>query len=490
MFRPNLTVILCLSLLLSGLPLLAVAEEDPPEPVTVADPDIPVDELDLLLKPLPKAQLLVEAGAWQSLVQEKSEEIAAAQIEAKRLTEEADAEAAEGADTTAQEAAVDAVKNAMLEDVTELREERTQRLDGLTAVIEALDKKTSPDDADTQAQIRDYRLYSSAVRGVELDLSDANASRLAIQGWLTSEEGGLRWLINILKFFGILLVAWFVSGIFRSMIHRALQRVPGTSKLLEDFLVRAARWVVMAIGIIMALSALEVSVGPLLAALGAAGFILAFALQDSLSNFASGMMILLFRPFDTGDVVDAGGVSGTVESLNLVSTTIKTFDNKTMIVPNNKIWGDIITNASGVTERRVDMEFGIGYDDDMDRAQAILEDIVHAHPKVLKEPEPTIKLSGLGESSVNFIVRPWAKTADYWAVFWDITREVKRRFDAEGIGIPYPQQDVHLHLAGDAAALPLLAVRADSEPGTAIRSGPDTTRDGGLDDGGDEERSG
>jgi small conductance mechanosensitive channel len=150
--------------------------------------------------------------------------------------------------------------------------------------------------------------------------------------------------------------------------------------------------------------------------------------------------------------VDAGGVSGSVSSMNLVSTTIKTFDNKEMIVPNNKIWGDVITNASGADERRVDMEFGIGYDDDMDQAQIILEQIVDAHPQVLSEPAPTIKLSALGDSSVNFIVRPWAKTADYWAVFWDITREVKRRFDAAGIGIPYPQQDVHLHIVDKEAA--------------------------------------
>jgi small conductance mechanosensitive channel len=486
MSRITHVAVFSLLLLVVAVPLSAAEGEDPPAPVTVDDPAIPVEQLELLLKPLPKSQLLVEAGAWQGLVQEKSEEIAAAQIEAKRLNGEADAEVAENADTTGQEAAVDSVRNALLENVTKLREERTQRLDGLTAVVEALDKKTSPDDADTQAQIRDYRLYASAVSGVELDLTDANASMLAIQGWLMSEEGGLRWLINILKFLGILVVAWFVSGIFRSMIHRALQRVPGTSRLLEDFLVRAARWVVMAIGIIMALAALEVSVGPLLAALGAAGFILAFALQDSLSNFASGMMILFFRPFDTGDVVDAGGVSGTVQSLNLVSTTIKTFDNKTMIVPNNKIWGDIITNASGVTERRVDMEFGIGYDDDMDRAQAVLEEIVHAHPKVLKEPEPTIKLSALGDSAVSFIVRPWAKTADYWAVFWDITREVKRRFDAEGVGIPYPQQDVHLHLSGNAERLLQLA-GASSSAGTATTT--TITRDGGLDDG-DAERDG
>jgi len=167
-----------------------------------------------------------------------------------------------------------------------------------------------------------------------------------------------------------------------------------------------------------------------------------------------------------------------VASMNLVSTTIKTFDNKQMIVPNNKVWGDVITNASGAVERRVDMEFGIGYDDDIDRAQAILEQIVSAHPLVLEDPAPTIKLSALADSSVKFIVRPWTKTADYWTVFWDITREVKRRFDAEGVGIPYPQRDVHLHIAGGEQALPQLAAPSG---GTGRQTPP--TRDGGLDDG-------
>jgi len=477
MFRLNRSAILCVLLLLSAVPLMATAADNPPEPVTVADPDIPVEELELLLKPLPKAQLLVEADAWQGLVQQKAEAIALAEIEVQRLNAEAKAvpEGTEPADE------VKEAKADLLEDVTTLREERTLLLDGLTAVLAALEAKTSPEDADTLAKIRDYRLYAGAVRGIRLDINDTSASWLAVWGWLTSEEGGIRVGLNILKFIGILLVAWFVSGIFRGVIHRALKRVPGTSALLEDFLVRSVRWVVMAVGLIMALAALEVSIGPMLAALGAAGFILAFALQDSLSNFASGIMILLFKPFDVGDVVDAGGVSGSVSSMNLVATTIKTFDNKQMIVPNNKVWGDVITNASGATERRVDMEFGIGYDDDMDRAQAILEEIVSAHPKALKEPEPTIKLSALGDSSVNFIVRPWAKTADYWAVFWDITREVKRRFDAEGIGIPYPQRDVHLHMADGGQLLPQLAV---GPSGMVQPTAP--SRDRGLDDGGTE----
>jgi len=131
--------------------------------------------------------------------------------------------------------------------------------------------------------------------------------------------------------------------------------------------------------------------------------------------------------------------------MNLLSTHVKTFDNKMMIVPNNDIWGGVITNATGTNERRVDMVFGIGYDDDIDKAQKILEEIVSQHELVLEEPEPTIRMDELADSSVNFVCRPWARTGDYWTVYWDITRQVKRRFDEAGISIPYPQRDVHLY---------------------------------------------
>ena len=552
----------------------------PPEPLTTSDPMIPTEELELLLKPLPKDQLLIEADAWQALVRDKAEQIAQAEIAVKRQNREieraaeikkqadaaankldtveensqqaretgdtealAEAESAaeearaqmetiqagvdetvEAAEATAEalgrlseatagdiDATVDAAESAeaardegaanadaldgmaqrladaeeatkeekvaLLEKVAELREERTVLLDQFKAVISALEAKTDETDSETLSKIADYKLYASAVRGIELDVRDTTSAWMTFKGWLMSEEGGIRWAMNLVKFFGILIAAWIISGLFSSLIHRAMQRVPGKSRLLEDFLVKAARWLILAIGLIMALAALEVSVGPLLAVVGAAGFVIAFALQDSLSNFASGMMILFFKPFDVGDVVDAGGVSGTVASMNIASTTIKTFDNKTMVVPNNRIWSDVITNATGVSERRVDMEFGIGYDDDIDRAQAILEEIIGSHPLVLKEPEPTIKLSALGESSVNFIARPWTKTGDYWQVFWDVTKAVKQRFDAEGIGIPFPQRDVHLHIksSGNAASIDQLA-GSDQATDTQQR------RDGGLDD--------
>ncbi|MCK5945268.1 MAG: mechanosensitive ion channel, partial [Planctomycetes bacterium] len=169
------------------------------------------------------------------------------------------------------------------------------------------------------------------------------------------------------------------------------------------------------------------------------------ALQGTLSNFAAGLMILMYRPYDIGHLITAAGMTGTVKAMTLVSTTLRLGDNQRVVIPNGKIWGDVITNVSGQTTRRVDMKFGCGYDDDLQKVQAVLEEIINNHPKVLKDPEPVIKVHELGDSSVNFVVRPWANSADYWEIYWDVTRKVKERFDEEGLSIPFPQRDVHLH---------------------------------------------
>ena len=485
MQRPFLGLFVFLALVLCAY-CHGFAKEQPPDtapseaPVTTGDPAIPVDELALSLKPLTKSQLLIEAAAWQALVQAKAEQISKAEITVKRKNQEIEKaaqnkETAEpAADKEIAQQKQEEQKVQLLEGIAELRKDRTVLLDQFKTVITDLEAKTDENDADTLANIRDYQLYASAVSGIQVDVKDATSTWLAIKTWLMSEEGGHRWGFNILTFLGILVATWIVSGIFSRLIHQGMKRVPGTSRLLENFFVRTARWVVLAVGLIMALAALEISVGPLLAVVGAAGFAIAFALQDSLSNFANGLMILFFRPFDVGHFIEAGGVSGKVESLNLVSTTIKTLDNRLMVVPNNKVWQDVITNASAFDERRVDMEFGIGYNDDIDKAQAILDEIVAAHPKVLEKPAPKICVNSLGESSVNFIVRPWAKRAHRLGVFWDITREVKKRFDAEGIGIPYPQRDVHLYLSDadrEAIIAHLTAGRAGSSE--ASKTDPD-----------------
>lgn len=298
------------------------------------------------------------------------------------------------------------------------------------------------------------------------DILEPDVAFGLIGDWLTGVgnwfvESGPTLLLKLLLFVGIILVFRILARLAQRVVTKALEASKvQLSQLLRRMVVSVTRGGVMIFGILVALSQMGVSVGPLLAGLGVAGFVIGFALQDTLANFASGMMILLYRPFDVGDIVETGAVFGKVKEMSLVNTTVLTFDNQTLVVPNSKIWGDVIKNVTAETVRRVDLVFGIGYADDIPSAEAILEDIVHSHEKVLKDPEPIVKLHELGDSSVNFIVRPWARRDDYWDVYWTITREVKLRFDAEGISIPFPQRDVHLYTR-DAAAL---------TPGDAVES--------------------
>jgi small conductance mechanosensitive channel len=255
---------------------------------------------------------------------------------------------------------------------------------------------------------------------------------------------------RFLIFIAVLLVFKTLSRITKRIVRAATNRSKlDMSELLKNILISTSGGLVMALGVLMALSQVGISLAPMLAGLGVAGFIVGFALQDSLGNFASGAMILIYRPFDVDDLVEVTGAFGKVKKMNLVSTTITTLDNQTLVVPNSKIWGDVIKNVTAQKERRIDLEFGIGYDDDIDLAERVLIEIVSAHESVLADPEPIIKLHTLGDSSVNFIVRPWTKTEDYWDVYWDLMREVKLRFDREGISIPFPQRDVHVYADKD-----------------------------------------
>ena len=227
-----------------------------------------------------------------------------------------------------------------------------------------------------------------------------------------SAEGGLRWAVNLIKFVVIVVVFYLLSIVAGKAATRAFSKSKHFSTLLRDFLVMSVRRLVLLIGQFVGLSALEINIGPVLAIVGAAGFVIAFALQNSLSNFASGLLMLMYRPFDIGDMIQVAGTLGKVESMSLLSTQLRTPDNQLVIVPNNSVWGDVIINVTGITERRVDLVFGIGYSDDIDKAQKILEEIVQGHELVLKEPEYKVKLHELADSSVNFICRPWVRPDD------------------------------------------------------------------------------
>ena len=284
---------------------------------------------------------------------------------------------------------------------------------------------------------------------------------------MLNPEGGLKWLINIGIFVGALIVLYTIAGIARRLTRRAAGRIPNLSKLLQGFLAMVVFWLTIAIGLLVVLSALGINITPVFALIGGASFIMAFALQDTLANLAAGIMIMLNRPFDEGDYVDIGGVGGTVKSVSIVSTTVTTPDNQTIVVPNSKVWGNVITNVTASPTRRVDLTFGISYDDSIEKAQEVLERVTLAHPLVLKDPEPVIRVNELADSSVNFVCRPWVNGADYWTVYWDLTRRVKEAFDAEGISIPFPQSDLHIRQS-DAPA----ATSAGLLPRPAPSSGP------------------
>ncbi len=369
------------------------------------------EELRLEMRPLTGDELEKEAVAWQGRVQEKVAELSQLQLK-----------------TTGDVASANVVS---------VQEEQAELLDRFRLVLDEWERKGGDP--------KKYRAYASAVSGLEFNLYNLQATFMVLRNWVMSPQGGLRWIGQLIMFGAILFASWMLSRVLSKISGEALSRVEGASSLLRTFLVNFVRQAILVLGFVVSLSALGINTSPILALIGGAAFVIGLALQGTLSNFAQGLLILAYRPFDVGDVIDAGGVSGIVDSMNMLSTTIRTFDNKKMIVPNGKIGGDTITNATASSTRRIDMTFGIGYDDDVAKAQIILEQIIANHPLVMKDPAPLVKMNELGDSAINFIARPWAKTGDYWTVFWEVTAAVKEEFDSAGISFPYPQQDVHLY---------------------------------------------
>jgi len=216
-------------------------------------------------------------------------------------------------------------------------------------------------------------------------------------------------------------------------------------KTLGTFVANLLRMGLMVFVIIAAINQLGVQTTSLIAVIGAAGLAVGLALQGSLSNFAAGVLIVLFRPYKVGDWIEGAGISGAVESVQILTTILKTGDNKRIIVPNSQIMGSTITNYSANDTRRVDLTVGVSYSDDLDKVRSEIKQLVDADDRILEDPACTIAVSALADSSVNFVVRPWVNTADYWGVYFDLTENIKKRFDEVGISIPFPQQDVHIY---------------------------------------------
>ena len=263
------------------------------------------------------------------------------------------------------------------------------------------------------------------------------------KNWLANR--GASSLISALLFIAILIAARWLARMARRVTERALKHSEqSVSQLLREMLISMAGTVVFVLGVLVALSQVGVSVTPMIAGLGVVGFIVGFALQDTLSNFAAGAMILAYRPFDTGDFISAADVEGTVQKMNLVNTTVVTIDNRVLIIPNSKIWGGVILNFTGQHLRRTDVIYSVSYSDDLDHVQKVLEDLIAADERFLTTPEPIVRVKQFSDSSIDFLVRAYVKTEEFWETLWALNKAVKQRFDAEGITIPFPQRDVHM----------------------------------------------
>ena len=250
------------------------------------------------------------------------------------------------------------------------------------------------------------------------------------------------WAINIVTALLIFIIGKIVVKILVNLLGKVLGRTK-LDNILVDFLKAIANALLLLIVIIAALDQLGVDTTSMIALIGAAGLAIGLALQGSLQNFASGFLLLVFRPFTAGDYVEAGGTAGVVKTISIFTTTLHTPDNREIIVPNGQIYNDNITNYSKLPTRRVDLVFGISYGDDIKKAKEIMERVVKADERVMADPAPQIAVSELADSSVNFVVRPWVKSADFWPVKFDLIEKIKLAFDDNGITIPFPQVDVH-----------------------------------------------
>ncbi len=249
--------------------------------------------------------------------------------------------------------------------------------------------------------------------------------------------------LKIIAAIVIFIIGKWLSGVLSRAVGKAMERAKA-DQVLVKFVVNLAYAALLAFVVLAALAQLGIQTTSFIAIIGAAGLAIGLALQGSLSNFAAGVMLIIFRPFKVGDYIEAGGTAGSVEEIMIFSTKLKSPDNKQLYVPNGAIIAGTIVNYSAKSQRRVDLVFGCGYGDDIKKAKALLEAIVKENALVLDDPAPTIGVLELGDSSVNFVVRPWVATPDYWDARFQITEEVKERFDEAGISIPFPQRDVHL----------------------------------------------
>jgi small conductance mechanosensitive channel len=270
------------------------------------------------------------------------------------------------------------------------------------------------------------------------------------QIWVQVQDIVTVWGLKVIAAVAIFIIGRWIAMLVRRVVRRVMERAKVES-IITGFVSSIAYIALLAFVVIAALGQLGIQTTSFIAILGAAGLAIGLALQGSLANFAAGFLMIIFRPFKVGDFIEGAGVAGVVEEIQIFTTTLKTGDNKIIIVPNAKLAGDNITNYSALETRRVDMTVGVAYDADLAQVKAVLNDIISKDERILAGPASLVAVAELADSSVNLVVRVWTRTSDYWAVKFDMTETIKNRFDAEGIGIPFPQREIHI-VSGEAAA--------------------------------------
>lgn len=329
------------------------------------------------------------------------------------------------------------LKNKLLVNVTSLQSQRTEILDRFTVILNELDNKGGDSSS--------YRQYVSAISGVAIDIWDTQGLGVRLFSWLKSDEGGIRWGINLAKFLTIVLVSVILSYLLARFTNRVLTKVGGTSALFREFLVIFVKRGVVVAGFLLGLTSLGISLGPVLALVGGASFVLAFALQNNLGNFASGLMLLINKPFDVGDEVKVAGYWAFVDSISLASTKLKDFGGNLITLPNNTVWGGDIINYTHADIRKLGLAIHVRFTQDLDKIYQMWMDITSSHPKILDNPQPGWRIWNDHYDYYIWInLTAWLKTDDYWSVYVEILKQLQNRIAQSDIELAMPQQEIQL----------------------------------------------
>lgn len=382
------------------------------------DPETTVEEMGIIVVALTAKELGQVADAWKNHLRTHLEETMRINIEIERAGPE---------------------YTGLRDELVSLTDRTREMLNIYSVILTSWQRKGGD-----EPSIEQHRSYVNALQWELLRELDLLTVLGLLMGWLVSWQGGLRLLVYLLALSFSVWAMFFVARFVSRLAGRNLEKVDGVSDLLSSFLLKAVYWSTFVFGVAMVLVSFGVNITPAFAVFGGVSFVLGFAMQETLGNFASGLLLMVHKPFDTGDYVKAAGYIGFVDRMSIVSTKVRTLDHQVVTIPNSKIWADVITNFTATDIRRVDLVFGIGYSDNVALAIEELRKIIDEHPKCLKEPAAEVFVGELGESSVNIFCRPWVKPKDYLKVSWDLTGQAKERFDAAGISIPFPQRDIHI----------------------------------------------